>query len=93
MSAAVTVLVLVAIVFAVSIGVVAGLDLYAGVILGLILVFGALALAVARRSSVGAIGPSRCRQCGGVLSPNAPYCKHCGARTGSGTLRDRRDDR
>ena len=93
MSAAVTVLVWLAIVFAVSIGVAAGLDLYAGVILGLILIFGALALAVARRSSGGAIGPTRCRECGGVLSPSAPYCKHCGARLGPSILRDRRDDR
>ena len=88
MSAAVTVLVLVAITFVVSVGLAAGLDVYAAVILGLILVFGALALAIARRTRSGAIGPGRCRECGGVVSPNAPYCKHCGARLGGeGDLR------
>lgn len=93
MSAAVTVVVLVAIAFAVSVGLVAGLDLYAAVILGLILAFGTLALAIARRTKSGTIGPGRCRACGLVVSPNAPFCIHCGARLTSSRLRDRRDDR
>ncbi|MGH2776409.1 MAG: hypothetical protein ACRDJT_13385 [Actinomycetota bacterium] len=93
MSAAVTVLVLVAIAFVVSVGLTAGLDVYAALILGLILGFGALALAIARRSRSGAIGPGRCHECDGVLSSNAPYCKHCGARLGPDVSRDRRDDR
>ena len=82
MSTAVTVLVLVATAFAISVGLVAGLDAYAAVILGLIVAFGALALAIARRSRSGAIGPARCPSCDGVVSSNAPYCKHCGARLG-----------
>ncbi len=82
MSAAVTVLVLVAIAFVVSVGLAAGLDVYAAAILGLILVFGALALAIARRTRSGAIVPASCTECGGVVSRNAPYCKHCGARLG-----------
>ena len=93
MSAAVTALVLVAVVFVVSVGIVAGLDAYAAVILGLILAFGAVALAVARRSRSGAIGPALCPECDGVVSPNAPFCKHCGARLGAELLRDRRGDR
>jgi len=93
MSAAVTVLVLVAIAFVLSVGIVAGLDAYAAVILGLIVAFGALSLAIARRSRSGVIGPARCSKCDGIVSPNAPYCKHCGARLGSELLRDRRDDR
>ena len=83
MSAAVTVLVLVAITFVLSVGIVAGLDVYAAVILGLIVAFGVLALAIARRSSSGAIGPARCGKCDGIVSPNAPYCKHCAARLGA----------
>jgi len=83
MSTAVTVLVLVAIAFVVSVGFAAGLDAYSAVILGLILGFGALVLAIARRSRSGAIGPGRCRACDGVISPNAPFCKHCGARLGN----------
>jgi len=89
MSAAVSVLVLVAVAFVVSVGIVAGLDAYAAVILGLILAFGAVALAVARRSRSGAIGPALCPGCDGVVSPNAPFCKHCGARLGAEPLRDR----
>jgi len=83
MSAAITLLVLVAIAFVVSVGLAAGLDVYATVILGLILGFGALALAIARRSSSGAMGPGRCRECDGLVSTNTPYCKHCGARLGN----------
>ena len=82
MSVAVTILVLVAISFAVSVGIVAGLDVYAGVILGLIVAFGVLTLAIARRSRSGTIGPARCFKCDGIVSPNSPYCKHCGARLG-----------
>ncbi|CAN5612061.1 hypothetical protein BH20ACT23_BH20ACT23_20180 [soil metagenome] len=93
MSAAVTIVVLVAIAFVVSVGLAAGLDVYAAVILGLILGFGTLALAIARRSRSGAVGPRRCRECDGVVSPNAPYCKHCGARLAGEPLRDRRDHR
>jgi hypothetical protein len=83
MSAAVTVLVLAAVTFAVSVGIVAGLDVYAAVILGLIVAFGALSLAIARRSRSGEIGPARCSKCDGIVSPNAPYCKHCAARLGT----------
>jgi hypothetical protein len=82
MSAAVTVLVLVAVVFVVSVGLAATLDVYAAVILGGILAFGALALAITRRAQSGAIGPGRCHECDGVVSRSAPYCKHCGAGLG-----------
>ena len=56
-----------------------GLDLTGGIILALIFVMGALAVAVARRSTSGAVQPARCDSCDGLVSPNAPYCKHCGA--------------
>ncbi len=56
MSAAVTVIVLVATAFAISVGLVAGLDAYAAVILGLIVAFGALSLAIAKRSRSGTSG-------------------------------------
>lgn len=84
MSLAVTLLVGLAIAFVVSVGLVAGLDAYAAVMLGFILAFGWLAVAVARRSRGGAIVPARCRNCGGMMSRNAPYCKHCGARLKQG---------
>lgn len=76
----VTVIVGLAVALAASVGVAAGLDAYAVVVLGLIVVLGWLAISVARRSRRGAITPARCAECGGVGSRNAPYCKHCGAR-------------
>lgn len=84
MSFAVTALVGLAVALTVSVGLVAGLDVYAAVILGLILAFGWLAISVARRSSGRSIAPARCAECRGVGSPNAPYCKHCGARLREG---------
>ena len=28
------------------------------------------------------VGPATCPACGGVVSPNAPYCKHCKTQLG-----------
>ena len=56
-----------------------GLDATGTIILALILVTGLLAIAVVRKSREGVVGPAQCSDCGGLLSPNAPYCKHCGA--------------
>jgi hypothetical protein len=64
-------------------GVNEGLDLKALIIIGLIAAFGALALAVTRKTKAGGIAPAQCTECGGLISPNAPYCKHCGARQAS----------
>ena len=58
-----------------------GLDTTGAVILLLIFVMGALAVAVVRKSGAGSVQPATCDSCGGVMSPNAPYCKHCGAAT------------
>ncbi|MDQ4058873.1 MAG: zinc ribbon domain-containing protein [Actinomycetota bacterium] len=80
MSVAVTVVVGIGIALTVSVGLVAGLDAYAAVVLGLILAFGWLAISVARRSGGRTIAPADCPECGGIGSPNAPYCKHCGTR-------------
>jgi hypothetical protein len=78
----VAVLVVLAMVFAVSVGLAAGLDVFAAALLGFIVLVGALALAAAWRTRSGRVDPARCPHCGGVVSPNAPYCKHCGARLG-----------
>lgn len=58
------------------------IDLYAAVVLVLVIVVGALAVAVARRADRGAVRPAVCPSCGGLSSPHAPYCKHCGYRRG-----------
>ncbi|MGH2749339.1 MAG: hypothetical protein ACRDK3_00420 [Actinomycetota bacterium] len=87
MSTAVTVVVVVAVVFAVGVGLAAGLDAYAAVILVAILLFGWLALATARRSKSGGVAPALCPSCDGLVSPQAPYCKHCGRRLGFSSRR------
>ena len=40
---------------------------------------GVLAIAIARRAAAGTVRAGRCESCGGLISPNAPTCKHCGA--------------
>jgi predicted secreted Zn-dependent protease len=57
-----------------------GLDPAAVVILVLLAAVGAVAIAVARRSGTS-VSPAHCAECNGVISPHAPFCKHCGART------------
>ena len=56
-----------------------GLDMTGAIILVLVFAMGALSIAVARRSTTGVVQPAECPSCRGVVSPNAPYCKHCGA--------------
>lgn len=36
-------------------------------------------IAVARKFAAGAVEPGQCSECGGVIAPSSPYCKHCGA--------------
>ena len=64
---------------AVALAVTRGLDVTGGLMLGLLVGVGVLALAVVRKAGGSGIAPATCRECGGVVSPNAPYCKHCGA--------------
>jgi hypothetical protein len=64
---------------AVALGLSRGFDVYAVVILVLIIAVGVLAIAALNRWSGGTVRPGTCEECGGVISPNAPYCKHCGA--------------
>lgn len=56
-----------------------GFDAAAATILAVAAALGALGIAVARKAGGGRVGPARCASCGGLVSPNAPYCKHCGA--------------
>ncbi len=62
-----------------ALAVAGGLDATGAVILAFIVALGALAIAVAKRSTMGAVAPAECPSCGGLVSPNAPYCKHCNA--------------
>jgi hypothetical protein len=64
---------------ALVLGLVAGFDSVGIVIFSLIVLVGALGVAAVSRYRSGEVTPARCKDCGGVISPNAPYCKHCGA--------------
>jgi hypothetical protein len=80
-SRVVTILVAVGVIEAVVLGYTFGVDVAALSILGSLLAVGVLAIVVARKSEAGGVvGPVRCDECGGLISPNAPYCKHCGNR-------------
>lgn len=68
-----------AIVFLTPLGLVFRIGPLGWALLFLIVATGALAIAIARRSDRGLASPARCAECGGLISPNAPYCKHCGA--------------
>ncbi|MGH2753971.1 MAG: hypothetical protein ACRDLB_06010 [Actinomycetota bacterium] len=64
---------------AILLGLGLGFDIGALVILGFIVMFGSLAIAVTDKMRSGAVRPATCPSCGGLVSPNAPHCKHCGA--------------
>ena len=63
---------------AVGLALASGLDVTGAIILGLVVAVGALGIAVARKSGERAVQPGRCPACDGLVSHNAPYCKHCG---------------
>ena len=58
-----------------------GFDSAAVSMLFALVALGALAIAVARGKERGMTAPATCGSCGGLMSPNAPYCKHCGQPT------------
>ncbi len=47
------------------------------VILTFVLALAGVGLSMLLRSNH--VAPGTCPECGGVVSPNAPYCKHCKA--------------
>jgi hypothetical protein len=75
-------IVVIGIALSLSVGVARGFDTASVALLALLAAVGALAVAVARKSSTGETGPDSCLSCGGLISPSAPYCKHCGRSTG-----------
>jgi hypothetical protein len=72
-------IVVVGVALAAAVGIVGGFDTTALIYFALIIALGTLAIAVARKSKTGEVGPRPCTDCGGLNSPNAPYCKHCGS--------------
>lgn len=78
MTRIVAAIVILGLAMAVALAVRIGLDITALIILAVLVAVGAAAIRVAQRSEVGATRPAVCEGCGGLMSPNAPYCKHCG---------------
>ncbi len=72
------VLVVGGIVAAILLGIGMAFDVTALIILGGIVIVGVVGLGVVAKMRSGAVAPLECPECGGLLSPNAPYCKHCG---------------
>jgi hypothetical protein len=81
MTRAAIAIVVAGIALSVAVGVAGGMTLTSGVMLGAIVGMGALVIAVARKARTGGVGPASCDECGGLISANAPVCKHCGAPT------------
>ena len=57
----------------------AGMELAVVFYVAPIVLLGAVAVGVAVKTRGGMVRPAECSECGGLISPNAPYCKHCGA--------------
>lgn len=68
-------------------GIAGGFDVASVLMLLLIVGLGILGIAIARRASAGDVTPAHCASCDGVISPSAPYCKHCGQPVENGALR------
>jgi hypothetical protein len=56
-----------------------GFDAMTLILLALAVGIALVGIAVARKFSAGTVEPAQCAQCGGVIAPSSPYCKHCGA--------------
>lgn len=82
MTGLVTAIVVLGVAVTVGLGIAFGFDSTAAIILGFVIAFGVLSILAARRARSGAVAPGECPECGGLVSPNAPYCKHCGAQLG-----------
>ena len=78
MRLAAIVIVFAGIAFVLGVTISGNFDMFGVAILALTVAVGALGIAVVRRSVAGPT-PAQCDSCGGLLSPHAPYCKHCGA--------------
>lgn len=77
MIAATWTIVLGGVVGAVLLGIGMAFDVTALVILAFIVVVGGVGLGAAVKMRKGTVQPAICPNCGGLVSPNAPYCKHC----------------
>lgn len=56
-----------------------GIDAIGLVILASLVFVGAAAVWIALKTKERRVSPATCPVCGGLISPHAPHCKHCGA--------------
>ncbi|MFP5298365.1 MAG: zinc ribbon domain-containing protein [Actinomycetota bacterium] len=63
---------------AVLLGLGMALDITGLVILAFIVLVGGIGIGAVTKIRKGAVAPASCPNCGGLVSPNAPFCKHCG---------------
>lgn len=80
LSAAAIAVVVTGIALVVSVAFAAGRDAALVLYVAPVVLLGVIVIAAAVKMYKGRVGPSECERCGGLLSPNAPYCKHCGAQ-------------
>ena len=79
MRVAAVLLIIAGIAFAVVLGLNRGFDPFSGLIFVLVVALGVLGIAIVLRANETSVRVGRCGECGGVISPDAPSCKHCGA--------------
>ncbi|MDQ3985270.1 MAG: hypothetical protein M3280_02075 [Actinomycetota bacterium] len=79
MTGAVWAIVVAGVAAAVLAGSTQGFDAVAVVLLGVVVALGVVAVVISRKAGTGSVAPLECPECGGLVSPHAPYCKHCGA--------------
>jgi hypothetical protein len=79
MTSATIAIVVVGIALAGAVGIGGGFDATSLILFGLIVVLGALSIAVARKTRTEGVRPRPCISCGGLISATAQTCMHCGA--------------
>jgi hypothetical protein len=82
LSAAAIAVVLAGIALVVSVAFIAGADAATVLYVAPIVLLGTVVVGVALKTRAGKVRPAECPNCGGLVSPNAPVCKHCGAPLG-----------
>ena len=73
-------IVIVGIALVVSVAFAAGVDTASILYVAPVVLLGVVVIAAAVKMRAGRVRPYECTDCGGLISPNSPYCKHCGAR-------------
>jgi hypothetical protein len=79
LSAVAIAIVVAGIALVVSVAFLADVDTVTVLYVAPIVLLGLVVVSVAVKTRGGSVRPAECPDCGGLVSPNAPVCKHCGA--------------